>query len=211
MTDVRRVLGIDPGSRVTGWGVVDRGDRGALALVAYGTIRTPAEATFSRRLRVVHEGLRVVIGEHRPDAVAVEEAFAGLNIRSAIRLGEARAVALLAAELSDLPVHELSPSLVKKVVAGHGQAGKDTVRGAVLRLLGLTSGAFRRAAPGAGPDEDEGRPVPYDATDALALAVSAITRLDVPPELRPAVMGKKPRGRRWTMADVERLGGGPAP
>jgi crossover junction endodeoxyribonuclease RuvC len=206
MSEVRRVLGIDPGSRVTGWGVVDRGDRGALRLVAFGTIRTPAEATFSRRLRVVHEGLLAVLGEHRPDAVAVEEAFAGLNIRSAIRLGEARAVALLAAELQDKPVHELSPSLVKKVVAGHGQAGKDTVRGAVLRLLGVTSGAFKRSAVGA----DDDRPVPYDATDALALAVSAITRLDVPPELRPSpVVGKKARRRGWTMADVERLGGAP--
>lgn len=191
-----RVLGIDPGSRVTGWGVVERDAVGGLRLVAFGTLRTKADAAFSRRLRVIHEGLLEVVRAHTPEAVAVEEAFAGLNVRTAIRLGEARAVCVLAAELSDCPVHELSPALVKKVVAGHGQAVKESVRLAVMRLLGM-------ASAGADPEDVP----PYDASDALALAIAALTRLEVPAALRPGPVGRRARRRGWTLADVERLTG----
>lgn len=179
---------------MTGWGVVERTDRGVLRLVAWGTLRQKADAPFSRRLRSIHEGLLEVLREHAPAAVAVEEAFAGLNVRSAIKLGEARAVCVLAAELADCAVHELSPALVKKVVAGHGQAGKDAVRAAVLRVLGVHAPT---------PEETP----PFDAADALGLAVAAISRLDVPAHLRPGPVGRRTRSRRWTLADVEGLGG----
>lgn len=188
------MLGVDPGSRVTGWGVVERTRQGVLRLVAWGTLRPGADAAFSRRLRTIHEGLLGVLREHAPASVAVEEAFVGLNVRSAIKLGEARAVCVLAAELADTAVHELSPALVKKVVAGHGQAGKEAVRAAVLRVLGVH------------PQEGQAVP-PFDAADALALAVTAISRLDVPAHLRPGPVGRRARGRRWTLADVEGLGG----
>lgn len=191
-----RVLGVDPGSRVTGWGVVERDAVGGLRLVAFGTLRPKADAAFSRRLRVIHEGLLEVVREHDPGAVAVEEAFAGLNVRSAIRLGEARAVCVLAAELSDREVHELSPALVKKVVAGHGQAGKESVRAAVMRLLGM-----------AASDETPEDTPPYDAADALALAIAALSRLEVPVALRPGPVGRRAKRRGWTLADVERLTG----
>lgn len=179
---------------MTGWGVVERSDQGVLRLVAWGTLRPRADDPFSRRLRAIHEGLLEVLREHAPAAVAVEEAFAGLNVRSAIKLGEARAVCVLAAELSGCAVHELSPALVKKVVAGHGQAGKDAVRAAVLRVLGVV-----------GPTSEE--TPPFDAADALGLAVAAISRLAVPAHLRPSPVGRRARRRRWTLADVEGLGG----
>jgi crossover junction endodeoxyribonuclease RuvC len=184
---------------VTGWGVVERDAVGGLRLVAFGTLRPKADAAFSRRLRVIHEGLLEVVEAHAPEAVAVEEAFAGLNVRSAIRLGEARAVCVLAAELSDRAVHELSPALVKKVVAGHGQAGKESVRNAVMRLLGM-------AGAGEGDEAADDAP-PYDAADALALAIAALTRLEVPAALRPGPVGRRARRRGWTLADVERLTG----
>lgn len=188
-----RVLGVDPGSRVTGWGVVERTAGGGLALVAWGALRPAADAAWPERLRTIHQGVLAALDAHAPEAVAVEEAFAGLNVKSAIRLGEARAVCILGAALRERPVHELPPALVKKVVAGHGQAGKDAVRDGVLRLLG-------RAALVDGGD------APYDATDALALAVTALVRLEVPPELAPASVGRRPRRRGWTAADLERLG-----
>lgn len=187
-----RMLGVDPGSRVAGWGVVERTRQGALRLVGWGTLRPRADASFPARLRAIHEGLLEVLRVHAPTAVVVEEAFAGLNVRSAIKLGEARAVCVLAAELSGRPVHELTPALVKKVVAGHGQASKDAVRAAVLRVLGAAA--------------DDAVP-PHDAADALALALAAISRLDVPEALRPGPIGRRGGRRRWTLEDIERLRG----
>ncbi len=191
---------MDPGTRVTGWGVIESiGPAGGgplrLQLVAAGTVRTDPEAPISRRLATIHAGLARVLVDHAPGAAAVEEAFAGLNIKSALRLGEARAVALLAAEQAGCAVHELSPSLVKRVVAGHGAAAKDSVKAAVLRILGIA------------PDDPRAEALAVDAADALALAIAARTRLDVRPELqpRPGALGRRPRRRRWTTDDVKGL------
>lgn len=192
-----RVLGIDPGIGTTGWGVVEPDGAAGWRLVAAGAIRPAPEDAIGLRLRAVHEGVTRVLREHAPAAVAVEEAFGGVNIRSAIRLGEARAVCLLAAAQADLPVHEVPPALVKKAVAGHGRAGKEAVRSAVLTLL--------RAQALPGSDR-----LPHDATDALALALTASTRMEVRRRLGVPV-GRRPRsGRRarWTAGDVERLTGG---
>ena len=190
------VLGVDPGIGTTGWGVVAPGEAGELRLVAAGTVRPDPSAPIALRLRTVHEGLCAVLAEHRPSAVAVEEAFAGVNVRSAIRLGEARAVVLLAAAQAGLPAHEVPPALVKKAVAGHGRAGKEAVRTAVLAAL--------RAG-------DEHGALPYDAADALALALTVLTRLETRGALRSDLpLGRRPgRGRRkWSSGDLERLLGG---
>ena len=199
MSEVTRVLGVDPGLRVMGWGVVERSGPG-FRLVDSGTIRPKTDDPIAARLACLHSGLTAVIDAHRPQAAAVEEAFGGKNIRSAIRLGEARSVALLAAHQGGCDVHEVPPALVKKAVAGHGRAGKDAVRHAVLRALGID------------PDADAARP--FDETDAMALALTALVRLpdaDDPllgglPIGRRRGGGRKRRGsRRWTASDLQGL------
>jgi len=153
-----RVLGIDPGTRVVGWGVVEsRGS--AHRAVAWGALRAPASLDVPRRLRVLHEGLRALIAEHRPDRVAVEEAFFGKGARAALALGEGRGAAILAAALADVPVVQFPPATVKKSVTGRGAAAKGQVGAMVRVLLGLPS-----------------IPEPADAADALAVAICALHR-----------------------------------
>ncbi|MGE0711879.1 MAG: crossover junction endodeoxyribonuclease RuvC [Planctomycetota bacterium] len=183
-----RVLGIDPGSRVTGWGVVEVAPGSARA-VAWGTLRLDPEAPIEVRLEAIHRGVAAVLGEHDPGAVAVEEAFVGRNVRSAIRLAEARAVCLLAARFAGHGVHEVPPALVKKALTGHGQATKEAVRVAVMRSLGWA---------------EETRAPAYDAADALAIAVCVAWRLETPAALRPQGVGRRGRRGGWTLADVER-------
>ncbi len=151
-------------------------------------MRAP-DGSIGERLSAVFRGLEAVLAEHPVELVAVEEAFYGKNVRSAIRLGEGRAMAILAASLRSLPVVELAPSLVKKAVTGHGAATKEQVRDAIEATL-----ANGRVSPD----------LPLDATDALALAVAAHVRTSSP------VLGGPPprRSRRggWTAADLARLG-----
>jgi crossover junction endodeoxyribonuclease RuvC len=190
-----RILGIDPGTRATGWGVVERrpADPG-LRMVAYGTLRPPVKATPAGRLAFIHAGLLEVLTAHEPHAVAVEEAYFGQNVRSAIRLAEARAVCLLAAEQRGLGVHELPPALVKKTVTGHGRSSKEGVRRAVLLHLGMASAE---------------RPPAYDASDALAGAICALRRLEGAGLIRDVPLGRRGRrgSRRWTAEDVARIRG----
>lgn len=195
--ELRRVLGIDPGSRVLGWGVVERQapagadprDEG-YRLVACGTLRLQVDDPVPARLVVIHRGIAALIGEHAPQAVSVEEAFAGRNVKSAIRLAEARAVCLLAAEQAGLPIHELPPALVKKSITGHGRAGKETVRASVCRLLG----------------ESVERVPALDAADALAVATCALVRAGLPFEFTGRPVGRRRRrGRGWTAQDIERI------
>lgn len=191
----RRVLGIDPGSRVTGWGVVGLAGRDSRAL-AWGTLRLDAEAPIAERLEAIHAGVAELLGEHPVDAVAIEEAFVGRNVRSAIRLAEARAVCLLAARLARRDVHEVPPALVKKALTGHGRATKESVREGVMRALGWA--------------EDEAVP-PFDAADALAIGACVLWRLQTPLALSPRGVGRRSRGpkrggsRRWQASDLERL------
>jgi len=183
-----RVLGIDPGLRVCGWGVIEVVEE-RLVYLDSGTLRPDPDAPIVARLSVLHTGIRAVLDRFQPAQVAIEEAFAGRNIRSALRLGEARAACMLAAAGDGLPVHEIPPALVKKAVAGHGRASKDGVRDAVLRAL------------------TEVPEIPsYDAADALALALCAIRRLDSPlllPGKRP--VGRRRRSKKWTARDVAGL------
>lgn len=150
-----RVLGIDPGSRRTGWGVVQlEGTR--LRYVGAGTIAVPEKLALSKRLRQIHHALERVIAEHEPKAVAVEEIFYAKYANAAIKLGHARGIALLAAEQADLEVHEYPPAIVKRTVVGRGAADKTQVGRLVMALLGLKEA----------PEED--------AADALAIAITHI-------------------------------------
>ncbi len=146
------MLGIDPGSAVTGWGVVEVSARG-ISYVASGTLQTRGSATFPDRLRRIHEGLLAVISTWAPTAVVVERTFVARNVQAALRLGEARGVALLGAAVAGLPVHEYTPAVVKLAVTGSGSADKAQVARGIARLLGIDA------------------PLRPDAADALAVAV----------------------------------------
>lgn len=148
-----RVLGIDPGSRVTGWGLVAE-ERGGYRHLASGTIGTGEGDDLSVRVCAIYEGLVRVIQEQRPDAVAVEAIFHHKSALSALKLGHARGVALLAAAQAHLPVHEYPPAVVKQSVSGYGRADKAQVAHMVALLLG------------------ERVPGPADVTDALAVAIA---------------------------------------
>jgi len=148
-----RVLGIDPGSQTTGWGVVE-GDSRRYRLVDFGFIRSPSTLKFSARLLRICDGLEHVIENHRPDACALEDAFLATNVKVSMKLGQVRGVALLVAERAALEIHEYSPRLIKHTVVGYGNAEKHQVQEMVRLLLALKS-----------------VPAPHDAADALAVAI----------------------------------------
>ncbi|NOZ30230.1 MAG: crossover junction endodeoxyribonuclease RuvC [Chloroflexi bacterium] len=150
------VLGIDPGVAITGYGVVEQG-RDQLSLVACGVVTTPPHQPLAERLRTIYQELSDLIGRYRPEAVAVEELFFGRNVRTAISVGHARGVALLAAALADLPVFTYTPTAVKMAIIGYGGASKRQMQEMVRMLLGL-------------PDV----PRPDDAADAIAVAICHI-------------------------------------
>jgi len=150
-----RVLGIDPGSRRTGWGVVElEGTR--LRHVASGTISVPEKLALAKRLQRIHLGLEQVIQAHSPGAMAVEEIFFAKYPNAALKLGHARGVALLVGAQSEIEVHEYPPAIVKRTVVGRGAADKVQVARLVSALLGLKV-----------PPEE-------DAADALAVAITHI-------------------------------------
>ncbi|WP_448580389.1 crossover junction endodeoxyribonuclease RuvC [Thermaurantiacus sp.] len=149
-----RLIGLDPGLAVTGWGVIEaEGSR--LAHVAHGTVETRADAQSEVRLARLFDGLAEVIARHRPDLAAIEEVFQNRNPQSTLKLGQARGVVLLAAGRAGLPVTELATRMIKKALTGTGAADKRQVAFMVQRLL-----------PAAGP-------VAADAADALAVAIAA--------------------------------------
>jgi crossover junction endodeoxyribonuclease RuvC len=149
------VLGVDPGTAITGYGVVESAPARMGRLVECGVLRTSPKATLAERLRVIHEGLAEVIQRHRPDIVAVEGVFYSSNVRTTVVLGHARGVILLAAALADLPVVEYSPAMIKKAVVGRGAALKPQVGFMVARLLQLRE-----------------PPTPADAADGVAVALT---------------------------------------
>jgi crossover junction endodeoxyribonuclease RuvC len=148
-----RIIGLDPGLRRTGWGVVDcEGNR--LTYVACGSVETNERETLAARLSALHAGLVTVIAAHAPQEAAVEETFVNADPRSALKLGQARGIVLLAPAQAGLLVAEYAPNLVKKSVVGAGRAEKVQVRKMIAVLL-----------PKAAPESD-------DACDALALAIT---------------------------------------
>lgn len=173
------VLGIDPGTAVTGYGVVGTGGggggasgrgvggggaprlaggpAGACHLIECGVIRTSPRAPLSARLRDIFDGVTELIARHRPDTLAVEDVFYARNVRTMLVLGHARGVVLLAGEQAGLSVHEYSPATIKKTVVGRGGAAKEQVQFMVARLLRLKR-----------------PPEPADAADGVACALTCV-------------------------------------
>jgi crossover junction endodeoxyribonuclease RuvC len=150
------VLGIDPGTAITGYGLV-QGESDALTLVTHGAITTPSDWPLPERLQRIYQELTALIEDGQPTAVAVEELFFSKNVRTALSVGQARGVALLAAANAGLPIHEYTPLQVKQAIVGYGRATKDQVQQMVRMLLGLDS-----------------VPQPDDAADAIAIAICHI-------------------------------------
>jgi len=148
------VLGIDPGTAVTGYGVVARRPGGAVSLVECGVIRTSAAEALPHRIREIYEEVVSLVERHRPFAMAVENVFQGKNVQSALTLGHARGAILLAAALRDIVIAEYAPREIKKVVVGTGQATKDQVGFMVKHHLKLRE-----------------EPRPADAADGVAAAL----------------------------------------
>ncbi len=148
-----RTIGIDPGTAIMGWGVVDE-THGSLQSVAYGVLKTPSDCDTARRLVLLYDGLVEVLHTYQPEAGAVEELFFSRNVTTALAVGQARGVALLALAQGDVPVYEYKPRAVKQAVAGYGGADKRQMQEMVRMTLGL-----------------EAIPKPDDAADALAIAV----------------------------------------
>jgi len=151
-----RVLGIDPGSDTTGWGVVEGNGR-RYHFVACGAIKPVAGQKLPARLLQISSGIEEVIARHKPDACAIEDGFLANNIKVTLKLGQVRGVAMLAAERAALDIREYSPRLVKQTVVGYGNAEKRQVQEMVRVLLGVSSA-----------------PEPLDASDALAVAICHI-------------------------------------
>jgi crossover junction endodeoxyribonuclease RuvC len=150
-----RVLGIDPGTAVTGYGVVEPTPRRPGRLVECGVLRTAAGDTLPDRLRTLHAGVAELLAAHRPDVVAVETVFYGKNVRTSLTMSQARGVILLAAAEAGVTVAEFAPAVIKRVVVGRGRATKAQIGYMVQQLLRL-----------------ERPPVPADAADGVAVALA---------------------------------------
>ncbi len=149
---MERILGIDPGSRITGYGIVES-DRGRLQFVACGVVKTTPSYPFAVRLNEIFDGINEVVQIHGPTVAAIEEVFLSSNPGTALKLGQARGAAVVAAMQNGLPVSDYSPRKIKQAVAGYGQAEKQQVQHMVRILLNL------KGAPS------------NDAADALAVAI----------------------------------------
>ncbi len=154
-----RILGIDPGTAKTGYAIVDELE-GHLQLVTLGVITTPAKDSLASRLQQIYAELVEIVAAHSPDASAVEELFFSRNARTAMSVGHARGVALLALADAGLPIAEYTPMQIKQAVTGYGNAGKQQVQEMVRVLLGLAE-----------------TPRPDDAADAAAVAICRLHRV----------------------------------
>ena len=148
-----RILGIDPGYGITGFGVIDS-QRGTSRLVSCGAITTPAGMDFSARLEIIYEDMRKLLEQAKPDVVAIEELFFGQNVTTGIGVAQSRGVILLAIRQAGLDVFSYKPMQVKQAVVGYGNATKHQVQDMTKRLLGLSA-----------------MPKPDDAADAIAIAL----------------------------------------
>jgi crossover junction endodeoxyribonuclease RuvC len=151
------VLGIDPGTATTGYGVVQGDGPRLVSLVECGVIRTRPRDPLAARLREIYDGVSELLARHRPDALSVEDVFYAKNVRTTVVLGHARGVVLLAGEQAGVEIHELPPAEIKKAVVGTGAATKEQVQFMVTRLLRLKSA-----------------PQPADAADGVAAALACV-------------------------------------
>ena len=163
-------LGIDPGTAVTGYGVVRSATPGALSLIECGVIRTRSRDDLPARLTEIFDGIRELIGRHSPTLVAVEDVFYQKNVRTTLTLGHARGVILLAAQQASLPIHEFAPADIKKAIVGNGAATKEQVQFMLAQLLRLRSA-----------------PEPNDAADGVAAAVTCLMRAHLQTRLTSVV------------------------
>lgn len=153
-----KILGIDPGTATTGFGVVQK-INGKLTMLNCGIISTPKTLPMSNRLNILYEDMVEIIEKHTPDLVAVEKLFFARNVTTALAVGQARGVVLLAAQKADLKLIEFTPLQVKQAVTGYGQASKKQIQQMVAKILKLKN-----------------LPKPDDAADALAIAICASNR-----------------------------------
>ena len=147
------ILGVDPGTAITGYGIL-QSDGDNLAMIDYGAITTPADWSMPRRLQQIHAELSALIAKHKPTDAVVEKLFFSKNVRTALSVGQARGVALLAAAQAGLTIHEYTPLQIKQAVVGYGRAEKQQIQQMVKMLLQL-----------------DFVPQPDDAADALAVAI----------------------------------------
>ncbi len=158
-----RILGIDPGSRICGFGVVEK-DKSSIKLVEYGIVKLDAKHDkLEQRLVEIYLRLKQVIIRTKPDTTAIESLFFAKNVQSLVKLAHARGVAVLAAAEADLPISEYSPREIKKSVTGNGNASKEQVQFMVKTILGFSE-----------------TPESFDVTDALAVAICHAIRSDSP-------------------------------
>ena len=150
MEGKKTIIGIDPGTRTTGYGVIDEDIRP----IDFGCIKPPTQAPLQERYRILFESLELLFDRHKPDIVAVESQFMLKNVQSAIKLGMAKGMVYLAAAKRSIPVYEFPPKKAKLAVVGHGGASKQQVQSMIQRLLCLPI-----------------PPTPEDASDALSLAI----------------------------------------
>jgi crossover junction endodeoxyribonuclease RuvC len=148
------VIGIDPGTAITGYGLVREKEDGTLEAVEYGVIETPAKSPMPERLVLLHEKLKEILSQQQPDSSAVEMLFFQRNVKTAITVGQGRGVVLLALAQADVPIAEYTPLEIKQAITGYGGADKRQMQDMVRTLLNL-----------------EEAPKPDDAADALAVAI----------------------------------------
>lgn len=151
--DIMRILGIDPGIAIVGYGVVDK-EANRYKTVAYDAVTTRAHTPLEERLQLVYKGIDEIIKLYKPDAMSIEELFFNSNAKTAVAVGQARGVILLAAVQNNLPVYEYTPLQVKQALTGYGRASKAQIQQMMKSILGLSS-----------------VPKPDDVADALAIAV----------------------------------------
>ena len=154
-----RVLGVDPGTLNMGYGIVDEQGGSNIIMVVCGIVCAPQKMPIEERLCVLHEGLTKVISEYKPEVVALEEPFVAGNARSALAIGRAQAIAILAAAQAGLPIFRYMPTQVKQLVTSYGRSSKDQVKQVVKLQLGVTD-----------------LPEASDAADALAVAICHLNR-----------------------------------
>lgn len=159
----KKVLGIDPGTAITGYGVIETGGRGLGVLLECGVVKTDRKQSLAYRLESLYEGITEIIRKHQPAILSIESVFYGKNPQSTIALAQGRGIALLAASQSNMEIYEFAPAVVKKTVAGTGRANKEQVAYMVQRLLGLKS-----------------PPTPSDAADGVALAITFLLHRSLP-------------------------------
>ena len=150
------ILGIDPGLADTGYGVIEKNNKGKLICQEFGVIKTKSKKGMGERLETINKNLRKIIKKHKPQLIAVEQLFFCKNVKTALLVGQARGVILLTARQNKIPTAEFTPLQVKQAVSSYGQAGKLQVQKMVKILLGLKE-----------------LPKPDDAADALAIAICA--------------------------------------